>query len=392
MSPICYRRLVLALLSILSLAAPFAASGQTDPIPARNDTAFQFSSKIMAENRTLWIHVPPGYHTKNNSYPVLYLLDGDAHFGYAGPMADFLSGYDRNRIPEMIVVAVVNVDRGRDFTPVYAEKRDGRRDSSNIRTDTGAGRFLDYLAKEVVPYVDAHYRAQPYRILAAHSLGGLFAIYAKETQPLLFPALILTSPVTSGPMLDNLPTFLGGSHPHNGKLFAGIGNENTAGVDALISGLKRQAPEWFDYSSKQYPDENHFTAPFKTLFDGLKFIYRDWFIDYYGNQSLSMQDIDARFGKLSAEFGYAILPDEDFLNNCGYNQLRSKHTHNAIAIFTENVRRHPDSFNAYDSLGEAYMDAGNKTLAIRNYQRSIELNPHNDSGKQTLKKLEEKKP
>lgn len=382
----CYLQLLIFPLFIL-LIAPLTVAAQDDPLPVHNDTAIHFSSKIMAENRTLWIHLPPDYYTTTNTYPVLYLLDGDSHFDYGARTADFLAGYDRNRVPGMIVVGVVNIDRGRDFTPVYGKKADGRIDSTKILTDTGAGRFLRYLGGEVVPYLDAHYRVQPYRILAAHSLGGLFALYTKEKQPLLFPGMILTSPVISDQELGNLRAFLTGDHPHNGKLFFGIGNENTIKVDALAAGLKRQAPAWFEWSNKKYDDENHFTAPFKTLFDGLKFIYRDWFIDFYGNESLSMQDISKRFAKLSAEFGYVISPSEDFLNSCGYYQMRLKHIDNAIGIFAENVKQHPNSFNAYDSLGEAYMNAGNKQMAIRNYKKSIELNPHNDGGKQMLKKL-----
>ena len=104
-----------------------------------------------------------------------------------------------------------------------------------------------------------------------------------------------------------------------------------------------------------------------------------------------MLDIDANFKKLSAEFGYMITPSEEFLNNCGYYELHLNHIDNAIGIFAENAKRHPDSFNAYDSLGEAYMHAGNKTLAIQNYKRSVELNPHNDNGKQMLEKLNQNK-
>jgi predicted alpha/beta superfamily hydrolase len=387
MSLFCYCRFGV-LLSVLLLAVSLRSNAQTDPLPIRNDTAVCYNSAIMGEQRTLWIHLPPDYYTTTNTYPVLYLLDGDSHFDYGARTADFLAGYDRNRTPAMIVVGVVNVSRGRDFTPVYAKKADGSPDSSQIVQDAGAGRFLRYLEGEVVPYLDKKYRVQPYRILGAHSLGGLFALYAKETRPLLFPGMILTSPVISDQQLGNLKAFLTGSHPHNGKLFFSIGNENTVKVNALAAGLKREAPEWFDWSNRKYDDENHFTAPFKTLFDGLKFIYRDWFIDYYGNENLTLTDIEKRFEKLSAEFGYPIKPNEEFLNNCGYNQLRLKHIGNAIAIFTENVKLHPKSFNAYDSLGEAYMNAGNKELAIRNYKKSIALNPNNVDGKQMLEKLQ----
>jgi cytochrome c-type biogenesis protein CcmH/NrfG len=52
-----------------------------------------------------------------------------------------------------------------------------------------------------------------------------------------------------------------------------------------------------------------------------------------------------------------------------------------------NVEAFPNSANAYDSLGEAYMVKGDKELAIRNYQRSLELNPQNKNAIEMLKKL-----
>lgn len=374
-------------LPILSLLIPFAACAQDDPLPVHNDTAVHAPSKIMGETRTLWVHLPADYYTSKNTYPVLYLLDGDWHFKYAPQAVEYLAGYDCNRMPDMIVVGIVNIDRGRDLTPVYAKKANGSNDSTSVLTTAGAGKFLRYIEGEVVPYIDAHYRVQPYRVLFAHSLAGLFALYAKETRPQLFPAMIMASPVTSDAMLKNLQSFLGADHPNNGKMFVGIGDENTVKVDALMAGLKRQSPAWFGSDSRQYHGENHFTAPYRSLFDGLKFIYRDWFFDYYGNQPVSLEDINTRFAKLSAGSGYAISPNEDYLNNCGYYDMRLKQVDKAIPIFIENVKRYPASFNVYDSLGEAYMKAGNRELAIKNYKKSLELNPHNEGGRQALEKL-----
>ena len=54
-----------------------------------------------------------------------------------------------------------------------------------------------------------------------------------------------------------------------------------------------------------------------------------------------------------------------------------------------NIENFPDSWNVYDSLGEAYMKNGNKELAIKNYKKSLEINPDNVNGKKFLNKLEE---
>ena len=78
---------------------------------------------------------------------------------------------------------------------------------------------------------------------------------------------------------------------------------------------------------------------------------------------------------------------ENQLNNTGYAYLAAKRNKEAIEVFKLNVTLFPDSWNVYDSLGEAYAAEGNKDLAIKNYERSIELNPKNDAGKEMLKKL-----
>ena len=79
--------------------------------------------------------------------------------------------------------------------------------------------------------------------------------------------------------------------------------------------------------------------------------------------------------------------DEDQLNVLGYQLLRANQFQEAIRILQLNVEAYPQSSNVYDSLGEAYMDAGNKPLAIANYQKSLELNPKNFGAVKMLQKL-----
>ena len=64
-----------------------------------------------------------------------------------------------------------------------------------------------------------------------------------------------------------------------------------------------------------------------------------------------------------------------------------KKVRETIEIFKLNVEVYPQSANVYDSLGEAYMMNGDKELAIRSYQRAVELNPQNNNAIEMLKKL-----
>lgn len=76
------------------------------------------------------------------------------------------------------------------------------------------------------------------------------------------------------------------------------------------------------------------------------------------------------------------------INGLGYSLLQKNKVREAIAIFKINVDEFPDSFNVYDSLGEAYMLNGDKDLAVANYRRSLELNAKNENAVEMLKKLE----
>lgn len=91
------------------------------------------------------------------------------------------------------------------------------------------------------------------------------------------------------------------------------------------------------------------------------------------------------FQVLKANDTYHI--DEGEINSLGYLLLRLDKPDEAIAFFEWNVASFPESWNVYDSLGEAYMSVNRKTLAIENYKKSIALNPQNEYGKGQLKKL-----
>jgi dienelactone hydrolase len=83
--------------------------------------------------------------------------------------------------------------------------------------------------------------------------------------------------------------------------------------------------------------------------------------------------------------------DYDFsepeLNTFGYQLLGEGKIKESIEIFKLNVEAFPEGFNTYDSLGEAYMNAGERELAIKNYKKSLELNPQNTNAVDMLKKL-----
>jgi tetratricopeptide (TPR) repeat protein len=82
--------------------------------------------------------------------------------------------------------------------------------------------------------------------------------------------------------------------------------------------------------------------------------------------------------------------DPWLLNQVGYDLLHEKLFEEAIHIFRLNVKRYPKLANPYDSLGEAYMMAGENELAIENYVKSLELDPKNQNAVKMITKLKMK--
>jgi tetratricopeptide (TPR) repeat protein len=79
--------------------------------------------------------------------------------------------------------------------------------------------------------------------------------------------------------------------------------------------------------------------------------------------------------------------DEGTINRIGYYLLRLKKVDDAIEVFNQNTIDFPESSNTWDSLAEAYMTKGNKELAIKYYEKSLELDPGNINAVEQLKKL-----
>lgn len=91
--------------------------------------------------------------------------------------------------------------------------------------------------------------------------------------------------------------------------------------------------------------------------------------------------------KAHQDFPNWVFFPEHKLNVYGYQLLGKNETAKAIEIFKLNVQLYPTSFNTYDSLGEAYMAAEDWEPAIKNYQKSLDLNPKNDNGRKMLEQI-----
>src|SRR5262249_36754111 len=103
--------------------------------------------------------------------------------------------------------------------------------------------------------------------------------------------------------------------------------------------------------------------------------------------SSGMDQAVRQYHDLKAAQPAAYNFDERELNTLGYEFLNARKFPEAIRIFQLNVQAFPQSSNVYDSLAEAYMNAGDKPRAIVNYEKALERNPKNGNAARMLQKL-----
>ena len=82
--------------------------------------------------------------------------------------------------------------------------------------------------------------------------------------------------------------------------------------------------------------------------------------------------------------------NENEINTWGYLLINQNRIADALEIFKLNVSMYPNSANAFDSLGETYAEMGDREMAIKNYERSLSLDPKNENGARQLERLKAK--
>ena len=159
----------------------------------------------------LFIDLPPSYGETDKNYPVVYLLD--AYDTYGLMLQTYQALIFQDEITEMIIVGISykiegdfytkglqkDLDlRARDFLPTYLPMdttiKPGQK-FSYIRYSGGGGNFLNFIEKELIPFIETEFRADPEnRGLFGYSLGGTFTTFSMFSKPGLFKYYFIGSP------------------------------------------------------------------------------------------------------------------------------------------------------------------------------------------------------
>lgn len=255
------RTLLLALVigGPTSLAAQVISSGE----PVSIATSYTIPSTVLGQTRRINVYLPPGYDTSGQRYPVLYLLDGGINedflhiAGIASLAADF------RKIREFVVVGIEGIDRSHDL--IYPTTIDSQR--LRLPTSGGAARFRSFLATELKPWVESHFRLTDETALMGESAAGMFVVETLLRQPDLFRDYVAVSPMlwwddqslskTSAALLARRP------FPTGRRLYLTIADEGgdmRQGVDRLVEALRQAQPPDLEWTFVSMEQETHGTT------------------------------------------------------------------------------------------------------------------------------------
>jgi predicted alpha/beta superfamily hydrolase len=373
---------------------------QTPSQPITVGETFVIPSAVMREDRRVMVSLPESYGQTSSGYPVLFLLDGSSHIVHGGALVRYLVTA-RNRIPEMIVVALPNTNRNRDMTP-----------------GPGAAQFQQYLAEELIPWVEQKYRTVRERVVVGHSLSASFVVHTLLNRPALFSGYIAASaPLWRYDSLARDMRFgLARAAQAGAAVYLTVGELETenirGGVQKFADALRAAPPAQAPVSTFSIlPDEDHNSTPHRSLYNALESRYRSYRLPLF----LTLAELDSvggvegmqRHYRLFGErFRYPALPPpnrvvtaaeiltdtgrfdevielaatyardypriaEQIVNTAGYAQLRRGRRAEGLATLARNAAMFPDSPNVHDSLGDARCLNGDEKGALESRQNAV---------------------
>lgn len=360
------------LLPVFFMICCFQSSYAQDQAGIQIGSEYLIWSNILSEQRQYFVSLPASYHTTKNRYPVMVISDGDYRFYQASGLLEFLS--KQNRIPEMILIGVANTDRTRDLTPTPID---------NNASSGGADSFLRFIEDELLVQIDKMYRTNSYRVLAGHSLGGLFSVHAfLENSD--FDAFIATDPSLwwdNQIMLDGLKSKLVGTGFHKRIYLSSA--DNYERNEGMVSFMRRgQELFYARIKSLGFPqsnvkldyflDEDHGTSAYISLYHGLLFVYDPFRLDDIYNRSLS--EIQNHYNQLTESTGSDFMPPENLINDIAQFKLRNEEPETAIDLLRMNANNY-GSYGSYIGLGDALSRVSKKKEAQSYYEKALEINP-----------------
>lgn len=364
-------------------------------------------SKILQEQREVWIHVPEDFD-KTKQYPVIYLLDGPKHFYVVTGMSKQLTPW---QIPESIIVGITNTDRIKDFTPTNVAYSRGH----NTETSGGAKKFIQFIDKELKPFIDNKYPTESNTTIIGHSTAGLFVLYSYLHSTDSFDNYVAIEPSLwwdKENLVKETQELLNHGNRKEKSLYIAVGNSLGSKMDTVKVRKDKSVPTEqiranlnfhdvlvdnkarLNFSWEYFKNEDHGSITVPAQYNGLRSVF-SWFPfpemwRFNTPKKYSADQLTGPFykhyKKLSIRMKREAKPEWDLINDIGFYMLEG---HNlpkkALSYLKMNADFYPNDSKSYAALGKYYLLQKDKREAIKNYQKAFDI----DGNKEAKDKLEE---
>lgn len=270
-------RLAVAFVVLLLAGSPSLAQPQPTaaPEPIIIGQSWRFDSAVMGQTREINVWLPPGYAQGDQTYPVLYLLDGgvDQDFHHISGLAQL--GTVNGTTRDVIVVGIATVDRRNEL----ALPTDDPELIARYPTQGQSQRFRDYIRSEIQPWVAATFRTNGQSTLMGESLAGLFVVETLLTDPQMFDAYVAISPSLwwdGGALVERAGTLLATSDGRYRRVLLFLGDEGPemqAPMDVLVQTLTYEGVAGLDWIYEARPEDSHATIYHDAALDALRRLY-----------------------------------------------------------------------------------------------------------------------
>lgn len=270
---------------LIAFLLPIGARAQVSSVRGSGITMgerLDFYSQRLKGNSVVNVYLPSGYKESDTTrYPVVYLLDGalDEDFLHVTGLYQFYSSEWVGYIDKSIVVGIVASDRRKHYTFRTSIASDSIKYPSSGHSEE----FMDYLERELQPFINSRYRTTRHKTLIGQSLAGLFATEVLFKRPTLFTRYLIVSPSIwwdNGSILGYDPSSLK-TLKHQVQIYIGVGKEGltpsatgrTMEQDAKLLSRKieglvnKNLNLYFDY----LPSEDHATVLHQALANALRY-------------------------------------------------------------------------------------------------------------------------
>ena len=336
------------------------------------------NSKVLNEEQKISVYLPEKYgEDPTHKYPVIYALDGKYYKQMVS--AVIARFYDDWLIPETIVVTIDNENRIRDYTPTPHATADVLSGKADV--------FLDYIEKELIPFVDSNYQTSEFRIFEGHSLGGLLSLYAVQARPELFTAHYAFSPSLhwgDNKTVEKIITYLSSRKSLKQFIYMNLGNEivkseyepnNTMGASflRLQTFFKEHSVPGLRVKSEILKNLPHASTNISGLVNATNELYRYWVLPFDAIEG-GPEAISEHYEKLSSDLYQEIKPRKGSINFAADYMTNGVHSpEKGMKLLKYNASLYPDSAWVIFNLAKGYEQREQVDLAKKYGQEALNL-------------------